>query len=65
MKLAPEDCVYVGDTREDVLMARAGGVRSIGITGPFPTADNLRSSNPDVLLSSLAELPSALRTLSR
>jgi HAD superfamily hydrolase (TIGR01509 family) len=65
MKLAPEDCVYVGDTREDVLMARAGGVRSIGITGPFPTADKLRSSKPDVLLPSLAELPTALRSLSR
>ena len=63
MQLSPRDCVYVGDTREDVLMARRAGVRTIGITGPFPTARKLKLSRPDVLLSSLSELPAALRRL--
>jgi HAD superfamily hydrolase (TIGR01549 family) len=65
MSLAPEDCVYVGDTREDVLMARRAGVRTVGIVGPFPTAKRLKLSRPDVLLSSLLELPAALRRLAK
>src|SRR5271155_90665 len=63
MHLSPQDCVYVGDTREDVLMARRAGVRTIGVLGPFPTAQKLKLSRPDVLLSSLSELPAALRNL--
>ena len=65
MRLLPEDCVYVGDTREDVHMARRAGVRTVGIVGPFPTAKRLKLSRPDVLLSSLAELPAALRQLAK
>ena len=63
MQLSPQDCVYVGDTREDVLMARRAGVRTIGVLGPFPTAQKLKLSRPDVLLSSLSELPAALENL--
>lgn len=63
MQLSPRDCVYVGDTREDVLMARSAGVRTIGVLGPFPTARKLKLSRPDMLLSSLSELPAALRNL--
>src|SRR5271163_3700277 len=63
MQLHPQDCVYVGDTREDILMARRAGVRTIGILGPFPTERKLKLSRPDVLLSSLHEIPSALKKL--
>jgi pyrophosphatase PpaX len=65
MRLAPEDCVYVGDTREDVHMARRAAVRTVGIVGPFPTAQRLKLSRPDILLGSLAELPAALRRLAK
>ena len=57
LRLAPEDCVYVGDSAEDMEMARRAGVRSIGILGPFPTHDRVRAANPYVLLESIAELP--------
>jgi HAD superfamily hydrolase (TIGR01549 family) len=63
MRLDAQDCVYVGDTREDVLMARRAGVRTIGIVGPFPTARKLTLARPDLLLESLEELPSALRKM--
>jgi phosphoglycolate phosphatase len=63
MRLDAQDCVYVGDTREDVLMARRSGVRTVGIVGPFPTARKLRLARPDILLESLEELPSALRKM--
>jgi HAD superfamily hydrolase (TIGR01509 family) len=61
----PQNCVYVGDTREDVQMARSAGVQTIGVMGPFPTARRLRLSRPDLLLSSLQELPAALNKLQR
>jgi HAD superfamily hydrolase (TIGR01509 family) len=60
----PEQCVYVGDTAEDIEMARRTGVRAIGVLGPFPTATRLRAAKPDVLLNSVQELPQYLRTIS-
>jgi HAD superfamily hydrolase (TIGR01549 family) len=65
MQVDAAECVYVGDTREDMLMARSAGVRTMGIAGPFPTAERLKESRPDVLLESLAELAEALRRLAR
>ncbi len=60
----PEHCVYVGDTAEDIEMARSAGVRAIGVLGPFPTAARLRAARPEVILNSVAELPKYLRTIS-
>jgi phosphoglycolate phosphatase len=64
LKARPEECVYVGDTPEDMQMARRAGVRAIGVLGPFPTAERIRAEKPDVLLNSIRELPRYLRTLS-
>lgn len=58
--LDPDECVYVGDTAEDVEMSRRAGVRPIGVLGPFPTAARLRASKPDALLASINELPDYL-----
>ena len=63
MKLRPDETVYVGDSAEDLQMARAAGVRAaIGVLGPFPTEKRLRAAKPDVLLESIDELPDALRS---
>jgi HAD superfamily hydrolase (TIGR01549 family) len=61
--LKAEHCVYVGDSPEDVLMAKSAKVRVIGVLGPFPTEKRLRAAKPDVLLNSLLELPAALKQL--
>jgi HAD superfamily hydrolase (TIGR01549 family) len=61
--LKAEHCVYVGDSPEDVLMAKNAKVRVIGVLGPFPTEKRLRAAKPDVLLNSLLELPAALKLL--
>jgi len=63
MCLHPADCVYVGDSPEDLEMARRAGVRPIAVLGPFPTEARLRAANPDLLLNSITELPAALRRL--
>jgi len=64
LRRAPEQCVYVGDTAEDIEMARSAGVRAFGVLGPFPTAARLRAAKPDVLLNSVRELPQYLRAMS-
>jgi HAD superfamily hydrolase (TIGR01509 family) len=62
MALRPSETVYVGDSPEDLQMARSAGVRAaIAILGPFPTEKRLRAAKPDVLLESIEELPAALR----
>jgi pyrophosphatase PpaX len=63
MKLAPEGCVYVGDTPEDLQMARAAGMRAIAVLGPFPIEDRLRAAKPEFLLESLTDLPALLKSL--
>jgi HAD superfamily hydrolase (TIGR01509 family) len=63
MKAEAPHCVYVGDTPEDVEMARAAGVRAIAVLGPFPTEKRLRAVRPEILLNGLQELPKLLHEL--
>jgi HAD superfamily hydrolase (TIGR01549 family) len=60
LRLSSEVCVYVGDSAEDIEMARRAGVRAIGVAGPFPTARRARAARPDVWLRSIVELPGRL-----
>jgi phosphoglycolate phosphatase len=63
MGLRASQTVYVGDSPEDLQMARSAGVRAaIAILGPFPTEKRLRAAKPDLLLESITELPAALLT---
>ena len=63
LRAKPEECVYVGDSPEDVEMARRAGVRAIGVLGPFPTAVRIRAAQPDLLLRSVRALPRHLRAI--
>ena len=58
--LAPAECVYVGDSPEDVAMAKAAGAFAIGIPGGFPNREALAASAPDLLLPSLDAAVEAL-----
>jgi phosphoglycolate phosphatase-like HAD superfamily hydrolase len=55
--------VYVGDSPEDLEMAKSAGVRAIAVLGPFPTEKRLRAARPDFLLESIRELPDVLKRL--
>jgi HAD superfamily hydrolase (TIGR01509 family) len=62
MGMRPAETVYVGDSPEDLEMARSAGVRAaIAVLGPFPTEKRLRAAKPDLLLESIEELPVALQ----
>ena len=63
LRADPEECVYVGDTAEDIEMARRAGVRPLGVLGPFPTAERIRAARPDTILRSIRDLPSYLQAL--
>jgi len=63
MKLQAEQCVYVGDTPQDLEMARAAGMRAIAVLGPFPTEKRLRAAKPEFLLKKLSDLPEFLERL--
>jgi HAD superfamily hydrolase (TIGR01549 family) len=63
LSLEPSACVYVGDSPEDLEMAKKAGVRAIAVLGPFPTEKRLRAARPDFLLESIRELPEALKSL--
>jgi HAD superfamily hydrolase (TIGR01549 family) len=63
MRLHPSACVYVGDSPEDLEMARRAGVRAIAVLGSFPTEKRLRAARPQLLLDSIRELPEALDSL--
>jgi HAD superfamily hydrolase (TIGR01549 family) len=60
MRMSAADCVYVGDTPEDIEMARRAGVRSVGIVGPFPSSARLKAMRPGMLLKSIRDLPKVL-----
>ena len=60
MGLAPAECAYVGDSPEDVEMARAAGAFAVGIPGGFPNREALLASAPDLVAPSLAAAVAAL-----
>jgi len=54
------EAAYMGDSPEDVEMARAAGVYVVGVPGPFPNREELRASRPDLICDSLEAAVAAL-----
>lgn len=53
LRVRPHQAVYVGDSPEDVAMARAAGVFSIAVPGGYPNREALLAANPDRVADSL------------
>ncbi len=51
--VAPREAAYVGDSPEDVGMARAAGVFAVGVAGGFPNREALRAAAPDLFSDDL------------
>jgi phosphoglycolate phosphatase len=60
MGVPPAQAVMIGDTAHDVLMARAAGVRALGVTWGFHTRAEIEESGADEVLATFAELDAAL-----
>jgi HAD superfamily hydrolase (TIGR01509 family) len=53
LAVGPAEAAYVGDSPEDVTMAKAAGVFAVGIPGGFPNRESLAAAAPDLLAPSL------------
>lgn len=53
--VAAAETVYIGDSPEDVAMAKAAGVFSIAIPGGYPNRESLQAAQPDVMAASLRD----------
>jgi phosphoglycolate phosphatase len=53
MGIRPDEAAYVGDSPEDVQMARSASVYTVGIPGGFPNRQALAASAPDILAPTL------------
>ena len=53
--VAPHEAVYVGDSAEDVMMARAAGVFAVGVKGTYPNHSTLEAAEPDFVAESIVE----------
>ena len=60
MGVPPARAAYVGDSPEDVEMARRAGALSVGIPGGFPNRPALLQARPDVMAERLADAVDAL-----
>jgi phosphoglycolate phosphatase len=60
LRVPPGEAAYMGDSPEDIQMARAANVFAVGIPGGFPNRGALAAAGPDLLAPSLGEAVEAL-----
>jgi HAD superfamily hydrolase (TIGR01509 family) len=56
LEVSAAEAVFVGDSPEDIAMARAAGVFSVAVAGGYPNREALLAANPDHFATSLAEV---------
>lgn len=54
--VAPEDCLFVGDSDVDMMTARNAGMRAIGVSWGFRPVEELRAAGAEVILETPGEL---------
>jgi phosphoglycolate phosphatase len=61
--LSLDECVFVGDSRADIIAARSAGVTSIAIPSGVASRQDLAAEQPHYIIDSLAMLPGQLSSL--
>jgi len=56
MKLTPEDCVFVGDTRADLIAGKKAGVRVIVLSNGAAISQALATEQPHAIIDNLSQL---------
>ena len=59
----PRDAVMVGDTEFDMVMGRAAGCRTIGVSWGYHPVDRVRAGGAEHIAESFEELESILQTI--
>ena len=57
----PADCVFIGDSRADIVSGQAAGVRLIGLANRRGKADLLTESGADAIVTSMGQIATVLR----
>lgn len=60
-KMDPANCVIIGDTAEEIHIARELGMIGVAITGGFYSTERLEAERPDHLVHGLDEFHAVLR----
>ncbi len=60
LQVRPEEAVVVGDASFDILMGRAAGCRTVGVTYGNQTAEELRACGAECLIDRFDTLPQAI-----
>ena len=60
--VAPENAAMIGDTTFDMMMARAAGVRAIGVSWGYHEAEDLIEAGAERVIGSFDELDALLQT---
>ena len=55
LRVHPREAAYVGDSPEDVQMAKAAEVFSVAVPGRYPNTDALLAASPDLVARDLGE----------
>lgn len=56
----PSEAAYVGDSPEDVMMAKAANVYAVAVPGAYPNRDALAAAGADVIAEDIARAVDAL-----
>lgn len=56
LRVAPEECIYVGDSEVDILTAHNSGMRCISVLWGFRNREFLETKNADVFVNNVGEL---------
>lgn len=56
LNVTVEQCVMVGDSKNDILAANACGMQSIGVTYGYNYGEDIGSYNPDVVFDDFADI---------
>jgi len=60
LRVRPDEAVFVGDSPEDIEMARAAGVYAVAVSGGYPNYDALMASKPNAYCRSIRDLIAVL-----
>ncbi len=61
--LNPVEVLTVGDTDEEIEIAKQFGFRSVAISGGYQTTARLKKANPDFLIHNIKDIKSIIETL--
>lgn len=60
-----KDCIFVGDSRADVIAGRSAGMKVIAIPSGVASREQLADEMPDSLLDCLSKLPAYIENISQ